>query len=67
MTEPKTKKLKTKKVACMICSRLALPEELVRLTVASSWKALYKAAKIRQFEPILKLACDHMTELPDIL
>ena len=44
-----------------------MPNKLVRLTVASSWKTLYEAAKIRQFEPILKLACDHMTELSDIL
>ena len=44
-----------------------MPDELVQLMVASAWKTLYEAAKVRHFEPIMKLASDDMNKVPDIL
>lgn len=67
MTEPKKKGRDAEKVPCILCGKLALPDELVRLTVASAWKTLYEAARVRHFEPIMKLASDKMNKVPDIL
>lgn len=37
------------------------------LAVACAWKTLYEAAKVQQFEPIMKLASGDMTKVSDVL
>jgi hypothetical protein len=59
--------MKAEKVPCKICGKLSFLDELVRLTGVPSWKTLYEAAKIRHFDPILKVADANPNFVPDIL
>ena len=67
MTDTK-KRNKAEKFPCIICGQLSSPEELSRLTGASSWRTLPEAARIRNFEPLLRIAVeDDKNFVPDIL
>jgi hypothetical protein len=67
MTEPKRKKKKVEQQAeCIICEQHSNVNELVQLRDTTAWNTLCDAAKIRQFEPILKVAESEPNSIPTI-
>ena len=64
--EVQAKKAKIDVQTCIVCSKESLRNELTKPQAEQSWLTLQEAAKLRQFEPILKFVHGGPTEIPDV-
>ena len=66
-SKAKRRKLHHEKATCNICNKIAPMSELSSPNDNDSWQTLYAAATLRDFESILQLAGESLTELPNVL